>query len=166
MFSIMRGTRRSFINVAAFMAISACSGGGGPTEPTNGKFVTGTYTLEYIDDEELPVAIHRGAYRDPETGQFWNNFVVEVTGGYIELRQNETFYIAFNVRVNADGQTGQTILEMEGEWDEIRDEVVLRVKWPFETITSLGRDGNTLHTDMDVGFGDTFHFDFELFKRS
>jgi hypothetical protein len=162
----MRGTRRSFIIAAAFLAMPACSGGGGPTEPSNGRLVTGTYTLEQIDDEELPVAIHRGAYRDPDTGAFWNNFLVEVRGGYIELRENETFYISFNIHVNADGQTGETVIEMEGEWDEIQDEVVLRVKTPFATITSLERQGNKLHTDLDVGFGEEFHFDWMLFKRS
>jgi hypothetical protein len=166
MSSIMRGTLRSFIMAAAFLGIPACGGGGGPTEPNRGGLVTGTYTLEQIDDEELPVAIHRGAYRDPDTGEFWNNFLVEVKGGYIELREDETFYISFNIRVNADGQTGETVIEMEGEWDEIRDEVVLRIKAPFTTITSLEREGNKLHTDLDVGFGEEFHFDWMLFKRS
>jgi len=163
----MRRTRRSFIMAAAFLGISACSGGGGePTGPGKGGLVTGTYTLEEVDDEELPVAVHRGAYWDPQTGDFWNSYVVEVLGGYIELREDETFYIAFNIRITADGLTDQGVVEMEGEWDEIRDEVVLRVHLPFEGITTLGREGNKLHTDIDLGFGEEFHFDWMLFKRS
>src|SRR5262245_30331601 len=85
MHNVWRGMRSAFF-VATLVSLSACSGGGGPTEPSNKGLVTGTYTLEEVDDEELPVAVHRGAYWDPDTGEFWNNYVVEVKGGYIELR--------------------------------------------------------------------------------
>ena len=157
---------RSTLLAAALLGLTACGGDSGPTGPSNKGLVTGTYTLEEIDDEALPVAVHRGAYWDPDTGEFWNNYVVEVRGGYIEIREDETFYIAFQIKITADGQTGQGTFEMEGEWDEIKDEVVLRVHTPFEAITSLGREGNKLHTDLDMGFGEEFHFDWFLFKRS
>jgi hypothetical protein len=161
----MRRTARSALVAAAFLGLSAC-GSDAPTGPSNKGLVTGTYTLEEVDDEALPVAVHRGAYWDPDTGEFWNNYLVEVQGGYIEVREDETFYIALQLRVNADGQTAQGTLEMEGEWDEVKDEVILRIHAPFEAITSLGREGNKLHTDLDMGFGEEFHFDFMLWKRS
>jgi hypothetical protein len=149
-----------------YLGVAACSGGGGPTAPSSGGKVTGTYSLEYADDEELPVAVHRGAYLDPATGVFYNNFVFEVTGGYIEIRENETFYAALQVRITADGQGGQGTFDFEGEWDEVKDEIVLRIQWPFVATTSMERDGNWLTTNIDfLGLGEETELEFDLWKR-
>lgn len=144
---------------ATAFSLSACGSGGPTTAPTGGK-VTGTYTLEYVEDEELPVAIHRGAWLDPATGIFYNNFVVEITNGYMELRENETFYLALQVRIQADGQEAQTTVEFEGEWDEVKDQVVLRI--PGGGMQVLDRDGSWLTTDIDiVGTGESVELDFK-----
>jgi hypothetical protein len=164
MFSILKWARVALLVAAPFLP--ACSSGGGPTSPSSGGKVTGTYTLEYADDEELPVAVHRGAYLDPVTGVFFNNFILEVTDGYIEIRENETFYAALQIRINADGQTAQTVFEFEGEWDEVRDEIVLRIQAPFVATTSMERDGNWLTTEIDfLGLGEMTELDFDLWKR-
>lgn len=158
---------RSTLLVAALLGLPACSGGG-PTEPNKGGKVTGTYSLEEADDEALPVTIHRGAYLDPETGIFYNNYVFGIEGGYMEVREDETFYAAFDVRLTADGQSGQGTFEMEGVWDEVPDGLILRVQWPVFTTLRFGRrdDGVGWHTDLDfLGLGDETHLDFDLFKR-
>lgn len=144
---------------ATFVGASGC-GSGSPTTAPNGGKVTGTYTLEYVEDEELPVVVHRGAWLDPVTGIFYNNFVVQITNGYIELRENESFYLALQVKVQADGQDAQTTLEFEGEWDEVRDQVVLRI--PGVGTQVLDRDGSWLTTNVDiVGTGDVVELDFK-----
>lgn len=149
---------------AMFLGLSAC-GSDAPTSPTNGK-VTGTYTLEYADDEELPVAVHRGSYLDPATGIFYNQFIFEVTNGYIELREDETFYVALQIRITADGVSNVGTFDFEGVWDEVKDEIILRVQWPFVTTEVLERDGNWLSLDVDfMGFGETTELEFDLWKR-
>ena len=155
---------RAAIFSTTFLTVSAC-GSDGPTAPTAGK-VTGTYTLEYADDEELPVAVHRGPWLDPATGVFYNNFVFEVTSGYIELREDETFYVALQIRITADGQTERGTFDFEGVWDEVKDEIVLRVQFPVIGTQILERDGNWLKMDVDfMGFGEMTELEFDLFKR-
>lgn len=145
-----------------FLGVSGCgSDGGGATGPSGGT-VTGTYVLEYVDDEEPPVAVHRGPWLDPATGVFYNNFVFQVTGGYLELRENESFYLALQVRLEGDGQEAQTMLEFEGEWDEVKDEIVLRVQFPIIGTQVLERDGGWLTTDIDfLGLGEMTELDFK-----
>ena len=146
---------------AAFLGIAAC-GSDGPTSPNSGGKVTGTWVLESVDDEEPPVAVHRGAYLDPNTGVFFNNYVFRVTGGYIEIRENETFYMSLRVRIEADGQTAEGNVELEGEWDLVDDEVVLRVQFPIVGSQVLEREDGMLHTDIDfLGTGEEAHLHFK-----
>lgn len=147
---------------AAFLGIAAC-GSDAPTSPNTGGKVTGTWVLEYVDDEEPPVAVHRGAYLDPNTGIFFNNYVFRVTGGYIEIRENETFYMSLRVRIEADGQTAEGNVELEGEWDLVGDEVVLRVQFPFAGTQVLDRDDDgMLQTEIDfLGTGDEAKLEFK-----
>jgi hypothetical protein len=162
-----RRSARSALLVAAILGLPACSGGG-PTEPKQSGKVTGTYVLEAADHEELPAAIHRGAYLDPETGIFFNNYIVEMKDGYIELRENETFFLSFELHISADGQVGEGTVDFEGEWDEVQDGIVLRIQWPIVATIKLGRrdDGPGLHTDLDLlGLGEETHLDFDFFKR-
>lgn len=152
---------RTAVFAAALLGISAC-GSDAPTSPGNGGKVTGTWVLESIDDEEPPVAVHRGAYLDPATGIFFNNYIFRVTGGYVEIRDNETFYMSLQVRIEADGQTAAGNVELEGEWDLVDDEVVLRVQIPVVGTMSLEREDGMLHTDIDfLGTGEEAHLHFK-----
>ena len=145
---------------AAFLGLVAC-GSDGPTSPKTGGKVVGTWVLESVDDADPPVAVHRGPWLDPNSGIFFNNYVVRVTGGYIEIRENETFYMALQIRIDADGQTVDGNLELEGEWDLVDDEVVLRIQLPFAGTQLLEHREGQLHTDIDfLGFGETAHLDF------
>lgn len=146
---------------AAFLGIAAC-GSDAPTAPNSGGKVTGTWVLRSIDNEEPPVAIHRGPYLDPNTGIFFNNYVFRITAGYIEIRENETFYMALQARIEADGQTAEGNVELEGEWDLVDDQLVLRVQFPIVGTQVLEREGGFLHTDIDfLGLGETAHLDFK-----
>src|SRR5688572_2564380 len=159
MFDYIHGTQRTMryaVLGAALLGFSAC-GGSEPTGPGNGGNPVGTYVLELIDDEEPPYAVYHDSYLDPETGIFYNQFVMEVRSGYIEIRNDETFYMALQLRLTADGQVANTVFEFEGEWDEVGDEIILRVHIPFEGQLALERDGTWLGTDIDfMGFGEEF----------
>lgn len=160
--ALVRWARLTRLAVAAtvFLGISGC-GSDGPTSPSSGGKVTGTWVLDTVDDEEPPVAIHRGAFLDPNTGVFYNNYVFRVSGGYIEIRENETFYLSLLVRIEADGQTAQGNVEFEGEWDLVEDELVLRAQFPVVGTQVLEREDGKLHTDIDfLGLGDLAHLHF------
>lgn len=168
MLHLIRNARRTMgtaLAAAAFLGIPAC-GADGPTSPNNGK-VTGTYVLEEVGEDALPAAIHRGAFLDPQTGIFYNSFVFELVEGYIEIREDETFYISFDWRLTADGQVLTGTNEGEGVWDELPEGIRLRFQWPFAGTAQLERrdDGVGVHTDMDLGFGELVHLDYNLFKR-
>ena len=151
---------RTAVFAAAFLGISAC-GSDAPTSPNSTGKVIGTWVLESVDDEEPPVAVHRGAYVDPNTGVFFNNYVFRVTGGYIEIRENETFYMSVRIRIEADGQTAEGNVELEGEWDLVDDEIVLRVQFPIVGTQVLVREDGMLHTDIDfLGTGEEAHLHF------
>lgn len=155
----VRLLRLAFV-ASAFAGFSAC-GSDGPTSPNSGAKVTGTWVLETVDDEEPPVAVHRGAFLDPNTGVFFNNYVFRVSGGYMEIRENETFYLSLLVRIEADGQTAEGNVELEGEWDLVDDEVVLRVQFPVVGTQVLERRDGVLHTDIDfLGLGELAHLHF------
>ena len=145
----------------AFLGLTAC-GSDAPTSPNSSGKVTGTWVLRSIDNEEPPVAIHRGPYLDPNTGIFFNNYVFRITAGYIEIRENETFYMSLQARIEADGQTAEGNVELEGEWDLVDDQLVLRVQFPIFGTQVLEREGAFLHTDIDfLGLGETAHLDFK-----
>ena len=166
--TILNDKRRTMaaLLTAALLGLPAC-GSDGATGPAKGGKVTGTYVLEAVDNEELPSAIHRGAFLDPETGIFYNSFVFDVEQGYIEIRENETFFISFDWRITADGQVLTGTNEGEGFWDDLPDGVRLRFQFPFFGTATLEHrdDGSGLHTDMDLGFGEQVHLDYDLFKR-
>ena len=160
--ALVHWVRLTRLAVAAtvLLGISAC-GSDGPTSPSSSGKVTGTWVLDAVDDEEPPVAIHRGAFLDPNTGIFYNNYVFRVSGGSIEIRENETFYMSLIVRIEADGQTAQGNVELEGEWDLVEDEVVLRVQFPVIGTQVLEREDGKLHTDIDfLGLGELAHLHF------
>ena len=151
---------RTAVFAVALLGISAC-GSDGPTSPNSGGKVVGTWVLESVDDEEPPVAVHRGAYLDPATGIFFNNYVLRVTSGYIEIRENETFYMSVLIRIEADGQTAEGNIELEGEWDLVDDEIVLRVQFPVVGTMTMEREDGMLHTDIDfLGTGEEAHLHF------
>ena len=157
---LLKALLRSVLVSTAVLAISGC-GSDGPTSPGSGGKVTGTWVLEDIDDEELPVAVHRGPYLDPNTGIFFNNYVLRISSGYLEIRENETFYLVFQFRIEADGQMAGGNMELEGEWDFVGDEVVLRVQIPFAGMQTLEREDGMLHTDIDfLGLGEDVHLHF------
>jgi hypothetical protein len=162
-----RRSARSALLFAALLGLPAC-GSDGPTTPNNGGKVTGTYVLEEVNDEQLPSAIHQGAYLDPETGIFYNNYQFEIREGYMELREDETFYLAFQARITADGQQESGTIDFEGVWDEVPDGIILRIQFPFFASVKLERrdDGVGFHTDLDLlGLGEETHLDYDLFKR-
>lgn len=97
---------------AALMGGSACSDAS--TAPRN--HVTGTYNLNRIDDGPLPAEIHHGPWFDPVATHFYNQYIVRIISGRIELDEDQSFAVALDVLVIGDGTVGTRHLEISGTW--------------------------------------------------
>lgn len=147
------------LTVAATFIISGCSSDKG-TGP-GGDSSAGTYLLSDVDDYAPPVTIHQGPWLDPVSVTFYNKFILQVTGGAIELDDDDTFSINFTVHANGDGKqwgasvhvTGAYVLEGDELWfypdDENQNPVVAYL------------NGDTINLTLDFmgkGVANTYHF--------
>src|SRR5687768_3722599 len=70
--------------VGATLAVTACAGDSSSTGPSTAKPV-GAYELRQVDGNAVPAKIYHGPYFDAATPHFYNQLIVEVTQGTIEL---------------------------------------------------------------------------------
>ena len=99
---------------ATVAAVTAC-GGDSSTGPSSDKR-TGAYELQQVDGNAVPAKIYHGPYFDAATPHFYNQLIVEVTTGTIELDEDGRFRIELGYRFTGDGQAALSELEDEGEY--------------------------------------------------
>jgi len=99
--------------VAALAGATACGSDSG-TGPAKGP--EGLYPLQQVDGSAPPVEIHHGPYFDAPTHHFYNQLVMQVTGGTIELDDNANFSMEFEMEYVGDGEPGTTSLQLEGSY--------------------------------------------------
>ena len=115
----LRGRRRISQALAATMlsavlvGATACGSDSG-TGPAKGP--EGVYPLQQVDGSAPPVEIHHGPYFDAPTHHFYNQLVMQVTSGTIELDDNANFSMEFEMEYVGDGEPGTTSLELEGSY--------------------------------------------------
>ena len=146
------------------LGMPACSGE--PTAPAQ-KFNTGTYALMAVDDQQLPAVIHNGPYYEPQSGTFFNLFHYEVTAGYIELRDDDTFYAALDILIETDlgGDTGT--LELRGTYRSSSHGLELNVEEPFQGSQGVSIQDDWLRFSLTF-LGPTFpssRLDFQWWKQ-
>jgi hypothetical protein len=105
----------ALLAVTVIGTVGCSSGGSEPTAPTNDS--EGTYALARIDLEAPPVIIHRGPWYDAVSGTFYNLFVVQITGGVIELEARNRFSISITGVVTGDGEGGPQTVTIEGTYE-------------------------------------------------
>jgi len=108
---------------AAFVTITAC-GGDSPTAPNEENPTpkpntnpTGTYVLRTVDGDKLPVEVYHGPYFDAPNQRFYNQYVVQVTDGEIELLKGNTWRITLNFKYTADGKPGGGSFTSNGSYE-------------------------------------------------
>jgi hypothetical protein len=69
-----------------------------------------------VDGNAIPAKIYHGPYFDAATPHFYNQLIVEVTQGTIELDEDGRFRIELGYRFNGDGQIAVSELEDEGDY--------------------------------------------------
>jgi hypothetical protein len=109
----MTQTYLAALVVAAF-AVTGCAGDSS-TGPSTGT-PRGAYELRQVDGNAIPAKIYHGPYFDAATPHFYNQLIVEVTQGTIELDEDGRFRIELGYRFNGDGQIAVSELEDEGDY--------------------------------------------------
>jgi len=87
----------------------ACGGNGGgdkTTGPTT-KTVDGNYNLRTIDENQLPVEVYHGPWLDPVNTRFYNQRIVVVKSGVINLDATDGWAMKLGVQVTLDDVTTQ-----------------------------------------------------------
>jgi hypothetical protein len=111
----MTQTHLAALVVAAAFAVTGCAGSDSSTGPSTGT-PAGAYELRQVDGNAIPAKIYHGPYFDAATPHFYNQLIVEVTQGTIELDADGRFRIELGYRFNGDGQIAVRALEDEGEY--------------------------------------------------
>ncbi len=97
-------------------------GGGG-----GGGGASGTYALRLIDKKPLPTDIHHGPFFDAPNQHFYNQLIVKITGGAIELDPLGDFAIWLDYTLNEDGQVSTKHIETDGTWKMVGTTVTVYV---------------------------------------
>jgi hypothetical protein len=103
-----------FLVAVCLLAAAGC-GGDNSTGPS-GR-ITGSYVLRDVDDEGLPVTIHQGPWLDPVNVTFYNKYILQVTGGVIELHDDDRFTMTISADANADGLQWSPTLVLGGSYE-------------------------------------------------
>src|SRR5262245_9168850 len=64
----------------------------------------GRYTLSQVDRASLPATIHRGPWFDAANNHFYNQLLLAVSAGTLELKADDHFSLSFDLEITADGQ--------------------------------------------------------------
>jgi len=123
------------------MAATACSDSTAPQKPTNGggnannggggngggTGASGTYTLRAIDRKSLPYEIHHGPFFDAAHTHFYNQLIVKITKGAIELGPLGDCAVWLDYTLNEDGQVSTKHIETDGSWKMVGNLVTVYV---------------------------------------
>lgn len=156
---LMHRITRIGVFLMAGLLVTAGCGGDKSTGPDGG--ITGRYTLRDVDGEGLPVTIHQGPWLDPVNVTFYNKYVMQVTGGTIELGDDDRFTMTISAQANADGLQWSPSLILIGDYDVANGEIRF---WPDGYDIAAGsarisRGTITLTIDlMTKGVSNDLHF--------
>lgn len=140
------------VMTTAVVALAACGGGGdgatspndplpaptpNPTPtPTNPQ---GLYDLRSIDDGALPQEVYHGPWFDPDNSRFYNQMVLLVTRGSVNIIANNRWAMTLDITQTLDGKVLKTTFYAEGSYELQGTNVVMT-----PTTKNLTEIGGTL----------------------
>jgi hypothetical protein len=108
--------RAAVLLSAAVLGASACSSDPSTSPSSKSQNIVGTYNLQQVDDEAVPVVIHDGLYYDAINNHLYLLLVVTVSGGGIELDEAGNIDVWFDVDVWGDGAIWRRHIEVQGTY--------------------------------------------------
>jgi len=133
------------------LATIACGGNGGGDKSTGPTpTVEGNYNLRNVDGNRLPVEVYHGPWFDGVNKRFYNQRIIVVKNGVINLDDTDRWAMTLDVQVTLDAVTTQQTLAIMGTYEIDGDEILL---------SSFDVDGElagtiakgTISLSMDVG---------------
>jgi hypothetical protein len=109
--------------LAGTLAGSTACGSDQTTGP-NGS-VEGRYALGQVDLASLPATIHRGPWFDAARNHFYNQLILVVTAGVLELNADNSFRLTFDLQISGDGQLSAATVEVNGVYERRSNGVLL-----------------------------------------
>ena len=117
---------RLAIALAATLLTGAtgCAAPDSATGPKNeGGGVAGSYSLSQANASKLPAKLYHGPYYDADIPHFWNQLVVTVTDGALELDDDGRYALSIDLSFTADGESASTSVDVEGDYEVQGDQV-------------------------------------------
>ena len=141
----------SLLFVLGLLATIACggnSGGDKTTGPT--ATVEGNYNLRNVDGNQLPVEVYHGPWFDGVNRRFYNQRIIVVKNGVINLDDTDRWAMTLDVQVTLDAVTTQQTLAIMGSYEIDGDEIVLS---SFDDDTEFAGTikKGTISLSLDVG---------------
>ena len=141
----------SLVLATALLVTIACGGNGGgdkttgPTTPT----VDGNYNLRTIDENQLPVEVYHGPWFDAANTRFYNQRIVAVKSGVINLDDTDRWAMTLDVQVTLDDVTTQQTWSVMGNYQIDGEDIVLSAFDDGGELTGNIKKG-TISLTMDV----------------
>lgn len=113
-FSAPRRARRLIHSGSAALLLAAvvgCGGGDSSTGPRNNADPTGLYSLRQVGRDAIPAQIFRG----PLPGI--PDMTIGITGGELYLEPDDTFSMALDLTMSANGQALPRPVKIYGEYE-------------------------------------------------
>jgi hypothetical protein len=127
--------RRASIKFASFLvavglaAGTGCAGSssGDSDSPTSPKPTDpkGLYDLRTIDDAALPQEVYHGPWFDAQNQRFYNQMVLSVTSGQINVIANNRWAMTLNITQTLDGQKRTTSFYADGTYELDGSDIIL-----------------------------------------
>lgn len=125
--------RAAILLVATILAAAGCGGGSdSPTAPKNNDNNNtttdpkGLYDLRMIDNAVLPGEIYHGPYFDPKTTRFYNQMVLLVTRGSVNIIANNRWAMTLDMKQTLDGKEGQTTFYADGTYEVQGNDILFK----------------------------------------
>lgn len=108
----------SLLLASALLVTIACGGNGGGDKTTGPSTTTvaGNYNLRTIDANQLPVEVYHGPWFDPVNTRFYNQRIVAVKNGVINLDETDRWALTLDVQVTLDDVTTQQTWSVMGNY--------------------------------------------------
>ena len=147
---LSRIAHTAMLLAATVVGASAC-GGDSSTTPSRG--IEGVYSLEKVARLSVPVQVYEGPFYHAEDQRSYDEFVVVMTGGSLELTAEGSYRTTLNYRAYKDGVEEIGSLRAWGVYTVANDEIFLERDNDLDFGTgTLQDDGVTLYMDV-VGKG-------------
>jgi len=131
---------------ASLIGTTAC---GGDSSTTPSKPLAGVYSLERVARAAVPVQVYAGPFYHAEDQRSYDEFVVVMTGGFLELTAEGSYRTTLNYRAYKDGVEEIGSLRAWGVYTVANDEIFFRRDNGADVGTGKVDDGAVI-LSMDV----------------